>query len=99
MKFEVRLASPSGEKTRIVELQRELAGWRATLDGRPVAVDAVEIAPNTLSIVLAGRCFEFSVTPSPDGKLKLQADAQEFAAEVIDPRVWSGRRQGHVEAE
>src|SRR5437879_12436079 len=99
MKFEVRLASSSAEKIRLVELEREPAGWRATLDGRPVAADAVDIAPNTLSILLDGQCFEFSVTPSSDGKLKLQAGAQEFTAEVIDPRVWSGRRHGHVEAE
>ncbi len=99
MKFEVRLASPSNEKTRVVELEREAAGWRATLDGQPVAVDAVEIAPNTLSILLGGQSFEFTVTPSPDGKLKLQTGTQEFSAEVIDPRIWSGRRHGHVEAQ
>jgi biotin carboxyl carrier protein len=99
MKFEVRLASPSNEKTRVVELEREAAGWRATLDGQPVAVDATEIAPNTLSILLGGQSFEFTVTPSPDGKLKLQTGTQEFSAEVIDPRIWSGRRHGHVEAQ
>jgi biotin carboxyl carrier protein len=98
MKFEVQLASSSEKKTRVVELEREAAGWRATLDGRPVAVDAAEIAPNTVSILLDGQCFEFNVTPSPDGKLKLQAGEQEFTAEILDPRVWSGRH-GHVEAE
>ena len=99
MKFEVHLASSSGEKTRFVELEHEAAGWRVTLDGRPVVVDAAEIAPNTVSILLDGQCFEFGVTPSPDGKLKLQAGTQEFTAEVIDPRIWSGRRSGHLEAE
>jgi biotin carboxyl carrier protein len=99
MKLEVQLASSSGEKTRIVELQREAAGWRITLDGQPVTVDAAEIAPKTLSLLLDGQCFEFSVTPLTDGKLKLQTGTQEFTAEVIDPRVWSGRRHGHVEAE
>jgi biotin carboxyl carrier protein len=52
-----------------------------------------------LSILLDGQSFEISVTPSPDGKLKLQAGAWEFIAEVIDPRAWSGRRHGAVEAE
>ncbi len=99
MKFEVQLASSSEEKTRVVALEREAAGWRVTLDGRPVAVDAAEISPHTVSILLDGQCFEFSVTPSPDGKLKLQTGAQEFTAEVIDPRIWSGRRHGQVEAE
>src|SRR6266851_932874 len=63
------------------------------------ASDAAAIAPNTVSILLDGQCFEFGVTPSPDGKLKLQAGTQEFTAEVIDPRIWSGRRSGHLEAE
>jgi biotin carboxyl carrier protein len=100
MKFEVQLASSSSEeKTRVIELERDAAGWRVTLDGRPVAVDAVEIAPNTLSILLDGQSFEITVTPSADGKLKLQIGAQEFTAEIIDPRAWSGRRHGNVEAE
>jgi biotin carboxyl carrier protein len=100
MRYEVQLASSnSEEKTRVVELDRDASGWRVTLDGRPVAVDAVEIAPNTLSILLDGQSFEVSVTPSPDGKLKLQTGSQEFTAEVIDPRAWSGRRHAAVEVE
>jgi len=99
MKYEVQLASSSEKKTRVIGLERDGPGWRVTLDGRPVAVDAVEIAPNTLSILLDGKSFEVSVTPSPDGKLILQTGSQELTAEVIDPRAWSGRRHGHVEAE
>ncbi len=99
MRYEVQLASSSGEKKRVIELEREAAGWRVTLDGRPVAVDAVEVAPNVVSILLEGQSFEISVTPSPDGKLKLQTGSREFTAEVIDPRAWSGRRHGNVEAE
>ena len=100
MRYEVQLASSSsGEKARVIELERDTAGWRVILDGRPVAVDAVEITPNTLSILLDGQSFEISVTPSPDGKLKLQTGTQEFTAEVIDPRAWSGRRHGSVEVE
>jgi biotin carboxyl carrier protein len=99
MKFEVQLTGRSGEKTCIVELERDGAAWRILLDGRPVTADVVEIVPHTLSILLDGQSFEISVTQSPDGKLKLQAGAQEFIAEVIDPRAWSGRRHGGVEAE
>ena len=99
MKYEVQLASSSEEKTRVIELERDGVAWRVTLDGRTVAVDAVEIAPNTLSILLNGQSFEINMTPSPDGKLKLQTGSREFIAEVIDPRAWSGRRHGGVEAE
>ena len=98
MRYEVQLASSSEQKNHVIELERDASGWRVTLDGRPVAVDAVEIAPNTISILLDGQSFEISVTPSPDGKLKLQTGAREFTAEIIDPRAWSGRRHVNVEA-
>ncbi len=99
MKFEVQLDGPSGKKSRVVELERTAAGWRVTLDGQPVDADAVEISPYTLSILLNGESHEIRITPVPGGKLKLQTGAQEFIAEVIDPRSWSGRRHGQVEAE
>jgi biotin carboxyl carrier protein len=99
MRYEVQLASSYGEKKHVIELERDAAGWRVTLDGRPVTADAVEIAPDILSILLEGQSYEISVTPSPDGKLKLQTGWQEFTAEVIDPRAWSGRRHSNVEAE
>src|SRR6266705_1242789 len=99
MKFEVQLAGQAGKSTRIVELERDAEGWRVALDGRPVAADAVEVAPNTLSILLVGQSYEICVAPSVDGKLRLQTGGLEFTAEVIDPRSWSGRRHGSVEAE
>lgn len=82
-----------------VELQRDAAGWHASLDSQTAAIDAVEIGPNTISILLDGQSFEVSVTASPDGKLKIKTAAQEFTAEVLDPRAWSGRHHGSVEAE
>jgi biotin carboxyl carrier protein len=99
MKFEVQLTSPSGKKLRTVELEREADRWRISLDGQPVNADAVEIAPNTLSLLLDGQSYEVHITPSPDGVLKLQTGLQEFTAEVADPRAWRGRRHGALEAE
>jgi biotin carboxyl carrier protein len=95
MKLDVRISG----QTRTVELERDASGWRATIDGQSSSADVVEIAPNTLSVLLAGQSHEVCVTPSADGKLKLQTGAQEFSAEVLDPRTWSGRRHGAVEAE
>ena len=95
MKFEVRI----GKHTRVVELEREDDRWRIALDGQPVDADAVEIAPNTFSILLRGQSHEIRVTPSSDGTLTLQTGPEEFTAEVIDPRAWSGRRHSAVEAE
>jgi|HubBroStandDraft_6_1064221.scaffolds.fasta_scaffold02999_9 biotin carboxyl carrier protein len=99
MKFEVQLTGPSGKKLRAVELEREADRWKIALDGQPVNADAVEIAPNTLSLLLEGQSYEVHITPSPDGVLKLQTGLQEFTAEVVDPRAWRGRRHGALEAE
>lgn len=99
MKYEIQLADASGKKTRNVELERDANGWRVVLDGQPVAADAAEIAPHTLSILLDGQSYEIHVTPFADGTLNLQTGTQEFTAEVIDPRAWSGRRHGGVEAQ
>ena len=99
MKFEVRLIGPSGKKLRTVEVEREADGLKITLDGRSVDTDAVEIDPNTLSLLLEGQSYEVRFMRSPEGLLKIQAGLQEFAAEVADPRAWRGRQHGSLEAE
>ena len=95
MKFEVRI----GKQIRVVELEHEDDRWRIALDGQLLDADAVEIAPNTFSVLLRGQSHEIRVTPLPNGTLTLQTGPEEFTAEVIDPRAWSGRRHSAVEAE
>jgi len=99
MKFEVRLTGLSGKKLRTVELERDADHWKISLDGQPVHADAVQIGPNTLSLLLEGQSYEVHIAQSPDGALKLQTALQEFTAEVADPRAWRGRRHGALEAE
>ena len=99
MKYEVHLASSNGEKKLVVDLERDGSAWRASIDGRSLAIDAVEISPHSISILLDGQSFEVNIAPSPGGKLKLQTRAQEFITEMVDPRAWSGRHHGGVEAE
>lgn len=95
MKFEVRI----GERTRAVELTRNGASWQVALDGRTVDADAKEIEPNVFSVLLNGASHEIRVTALGEGMLSVQTAQEEFAAEVVDPRAWRGRRHGHVEAE
>lgn len=99
MKFEVQLQGNSGTKKQVVDLEPDGTGYRVLLDGKPVAADAVQVAPNTISILLEGQSFEIHVSPGPSGTLKLQCGSQEFAAEVIDSRAWQGRKHGTVEME
>jgi len=95
MKYEVLLAG----KTRIVELARQDGAWEFSLDGNIIDVNAVEVAPNTFSILLKGESHQIRIAPRPDGSLTVHTGLAEYHAEVIDPRSWRGRRHGALEAE
>jgi biotin carboxyl carrier protein len=99
MKFEVQLTGSSGKKVRSVELERGADRWKITRDGQPVDADAVEITPNTLSLLLEGQSYDVRLSPSPDGVLRIQTGLQEFSAEVADPRAWRGRTHSALEAQ
>jgi biotin carboxyl carrier protein len=99
MKLEVTLGASSEKKVYAVELERVGESWKVTLDGEPTHADAVEIAPNILSILLRGESHEIRIARGPGGQLNLQTGLREFTAEVSDPRAWRGRRASHVEAE
>jgi len=99
MKFEVELTGASGKKKHIVAFERDGDAQRVLLDGQLIAADVVQVAPNTISILLAGQAYEIHVTPSWDGTLKIQSGPDEFTAEIKDPRAWRGRQQGALEAE
>jgi len=95
MNFEIHIAG----KDRSVDLTRTADRWQVSLDGQPTNADAIEIAPNIFSILLNGQSHEIRITPQSDGTLTLQTADHEFTAEIVDPRAWSGRRHGHVEAQ
>ena len=95
MKYEVRMEG----KNRVVEMERHGAAWRVSLDGEPVAADAIEISPGVYSILLDGHSHEVRVMAAPDGTLRIQNGRHEFSAEVVDPRAWRDRRHGALEAE
>jgi biotin carboxyl carrier protein len=99
MKFDIHLSGASGKQSRTVELERDADGWRITLDGQPIQANAVQIAPNVFSILIAGQSHEIRIAQTAAGKLTLQAGSNEFSAEVLDLRAWRGRRHGAIEAE
>jgi acetyl/propionyl-CoA carboxylase alpha subunit len=99
MKFEIQLSGTGGKKNHVVELIRKMEAYAITLDGQPLDADAVQVSPNTISVILGGQSFEIHLSASIDGKIKLQCGPHEFSAEVVDPRSWRGRKQGAVEVE
>lgn len=95
MKVQVKIAGT----LRSVELRREGDAWRAAIDGVPGEAGVMEVAPNTYSVLLGAEVFEVRVAPESGGALALQAGVHEFTGEIVDPRAWSGRRHGALEAE
>jgi biotin carboxyl carrier protein len=99
MKFEIELSGASGKKKHVVELWQEGSVCGIKLDGQAVEADAVQVSPTTVSVILAGQSFEIHVSPSADGKIKLQCGPHEYSAQVLDPRTSRGRKQGTLEVE
>ncbi|MGB7730075.1 MAG: biotin/lipoyl-containing protein [Candidatus Acidiferrum sp.] len=99
MKFEVYLQSLTGKTKHVVDLEKDGASYKVSLDGKPVDADVILAAPNAVSVILDGAVFEIHIAPSLDGTYKLQTGPHEFQADVRDPRAWHGRKQGALEAE
>lgn len=99
MKFEIHLDSITGKTKHIVDLEKDGLSYKIALDGKATDADVILAAPHAVSVILNGTAFEFHIAPSPDGSYKLQTGPHEFQADVRDPRAWSGRRQGGLEAE
>lgn len=95
MKVHVKIA----DTLRSVELRREGDTWLAAIEGVPGEAGVIEVAPNTYSVLLSAEVFEVRVAPQSGGVLALQAGTHEFTGEIADPRAWSGRRHGALEAE
>ena len=95
MKIEVRI----GGKTRIVELEKDGCAWWIAGHGARGEANIREVEPGVFSVILDGESYEVRVTPQSDGRLTLHSGNREFAAGVIDPRAWRGRRHSGVEAE
>src|SRR5215467_2546602 len=83
---------------RIVELAQQNGAWKISLDGNALDASAVEVAPNTFSVLLNGESHQIRIAPRPDGSLTLHTGLAQYQAEVNDPRSWRGRRHGALEA-
>jgi biotin carboxyl carrier protein len=78
-----------GGKIHRLELRRIEDGWLCRLDGREISVDAEQIDPDTLSILIGGESYE--VRREPGDKVFIQGKRYEVS--VDDPRSWRGRKR------
>jgi biotin carboxyl carrier protein len=79
-----------------LDLVRLETGWQCQVDGREVAVDAVLVRPNVLSLRLGDRAYEIKLERVAD-QTRIWVGTKVFAAEVRDPR--SLRSRAHARDE
>ena len=83
MKVQVRI----GTLVRQVEIQRTGLHQFAAGADDGAQIDAVEVAPNTYSILVNGHTFEAVVIPAMEG-VRVRCNGREFQATVSDVRAW-----------
>ena len=93
MKVEVRI----GTLVRQIEILRTGANQFGVRD-ESAQIDALEVAPNTYSIIINGRAFEAVVIPAAEGIL-VRCGGHEFRASISDPRAWRRGRAAVFGAE
>jgi biotin carboxyl carrier protein len=94
VKIEIKLR----DLKRTVEISRANGELRFVVDGCPLEMDAVEIAPGIYSILIADQSFEARID-NGGGALRVSVAGREYPAEILDPRQWKRYRGGAIEAE
>jgi biotin carboxyl carrier protein len=82
MRYDIRL----GGKTHRLELQKKDDRWECRLDGREISVQAVQVSPGTLSLLIGGKSVEVKHRGS-----EIFIRGTRYEASVEDPRSWRGR--------
>ena len=98
MKFDVRI----GTLTRQIEIQRTGPNQFAVVPDDGAQIDAVEVAPNTYSILVNGRAFEAIVIPAArrsSGPLcRPRIPCHRFRSSRVAGRPWGAIRRGRQAA-
>lgn len=94
MKVNVEIAG----RTHTVEAEQDAAGWRVTIDGTPVPVDARPL-PGGWSLLVGGRSHDVSVEDTGVGELAIHVSGQTLRVSVADPRPeWPRKHRGDAAA-
>jgi biotin carboxyl carrier protein len=94
MKLEIEL----GGIAHTTELTWSEGKLRATIDGKTIDADAVEISRGIYSIVIGGRSREVRVERFGTG-LRITSGGSEYSAQVRDPRKWERNRGAAISAQ
>jgi biotin carboxyl carrier protein len=78
-------------KTLKLELTRADSGWRCSIDGQPVNVDAVLTRPNVISLIIDGVAYEVKREIAANDQYVWVRSAR-LKTELRDPRSLRSRR-------
>ena len=94
MKVEVRILGFE----RSIEIERIGPSKFRARGNEGEQIDALEVAPQTYSVIINGQAFEAVVTPGAEGVL-VRCGGREFPASISDPRAWRRRHAAVFGAE
>jgi biotin carboxyl carrier protein len=77
-----------------VEIERGADGYRVTLDGQVVDVDARAVSTGLRSLRIEGASHVAAVTPGPDGQLTVQVGGETHEVRVEDAARHAIRTRG-----
>jgi biotin carboxyl carrier protein len=78
-------------KIHSLNLQQKDGVWLCAVDGLEIAVDAVFVQPNVLSLVVSGKAYEIQ-REREGSEIWLWSGGARHRVEVSDPRSLRGRR-------
>ncbi len=84
-------------KPHRLELERSENLWKCRLDGREVALDAVLVGSDVLSLLIDGRSYEITREQTASD-LHVWVGGTRFGVELSDPRSLRSRRDGAGDA-
>jgi biotin carboxyl carrier protein len=82
-------------KVHRVEVKLVDQPWECVLDGLHISVDAVEVEPGTLSLLIDGKSFEARC----ESASLIFINGKRYEVSVDDPRSWRGRKRTGVGTE
>jgi len=98
MKVEVRILGFVRGFVRSIEIERISPNKFRVRGNEGEQIDALEVAPNTYSVIINGHAFEAVVIPAAEGVL-VRCGGREFPASISDPRAWRRRNAAVFGAE
>ena len=88
----MRYTAIAGGEERIVEVTPSGSGYRVSIDGEAMEVDAVHLQGFALSLLVGTRSYRCDVDPRKDGRVEVRVNDHIHPLEILDERKLRMRR-------